>query len=177
MTVVRSHAALEDICSVSGISRLLTSGWANTASAGEHVLRTLVQVRCRRTRVDAEPTDAAAESRTTLDHRGRWRRQRRQCAAPRSLLALRTRAGAYSLSYRCHRTVSWTGVREVHASARALKWGGMVFRRGGVYMGGEKRNGLEAEYATKVADEDAVRDLISEANGQGQQVVAEAQSQ
>lgn len=50
------------------------------------------------------------------------------------------------------------GLREVHASMRSFAWGPMLFRKEGVFMGGEKRNsGLEAEYGRKAADETRVR--------------------
>ena len=49
--------------------------------------------------------------------------------------------------------VAETGVNEVHASARSLKWGAMAFKKNHVYLGGEKHNsGLEAEYAVKTVD-------------------------
>lgn len=55
-------------------------------------------------------------------------------------------------------------MRELHASARALKWGGMHFRRENIFMGGEKKNaGAEPEYAVRVAEEDTVALLLSEA--------------
>ena len=60
--------------------------------------------------------------------------------------------------------VTFTGVREVHASLRAFRWGRSLdsARKAGVYMGGEKSNsGLEVEYGLKGADEDTIRKVTT----------------
>ena len=54
-----------------------------------------------------------------------------------------------------------TGVHEVHGSARTFQWGESVYRKPGVYMGGEKQNsGEEVEYGRKVTDADKVRTMV-----------------
>ena len=58
--------------------------------------------------------------------------------------------------------VAATGVHEVHGSARTFRWGESLYRKAGVYMGGEKLNsGDEVEYGRKVTDADKVRTMVS----------------
>ena len=57
--------------------------------------------------------------------------------------------------------VAATGVHEVHGSARSFQWGESVYRKPGVYMGGEKHNsGEEVEYGRKVTDADKVKAMV-----------------
>ena len=58
--------------------------------------------------------------------------------------------------------VAATGVHEVHGSARTFQWGESLYRKAGVYMGGEKHNsGEEVEYGRKVTDADKVRTMVA----------------
>lgn len=58
--------------------------------------------------------------------------------------------------------VAATGVHEVHGSARTFQWGESVYRKQGVYMGGEKLNsGDEVEYGRKVTDANKVRTMVA----------------
>ena len=59
--------------------------------------------------------------------------------------------------------LNYTGCQEIHGSARTMKDGKMIYRKSGVYMGGEKSNtGLEVEYSMKIADENRVRAMLQE---------------
>jgi hypothetical protein len=56
-------------------------------------------------------------------------------------------------------SVSATGVNEVHASARVRENSLMEFRRGGVFMGGEKHNTEFIEFGTSFATTTSVSTL------------------
>jgi copper homeostasis protein len=58
-----------------------------------------------------------------------------------------------------------TGLREVHASMRSSRDGGMEYRREGIYMGGEKHNNsLDIEYSHRISNADRIAQFISLAN-------------
>jgi copper homeostasis protein len=57
--------------------------------------------------------------------------------------------------------VAATKVRMVHASLRSTKDGGMVFRKPGVFMGGDKKNTPDTEFTSRTADLGMIRDVIS----------------
>ena len=54
-----------------------------------------------------------------------------------------------------------SGAHELHASARTFHWSPMTYRKGGVYMGGEKLNaGLDVEYGRKTCDVAKVKEML-----------------
>ena len=57
--------------------------------------------------------------------------------------------------------VAATHVRMVHASLRSTKDGGMVYRKPGVFMGGDKTNTPETEFTSRTADLNMIRDVVS----------------
>jgi len=57
--------------------------------------------------------------------------------------------------------VTATGVSEVHGSFRSQRWGEMSYRKGGVYMGGERRNiADETEFVLKEADGEKIKTVV-----------------
>ena len=57
--------------------------------------------------------------------------------------------------------VAATKVRMVHASLRSTKDGRMVYRKPGVFMGGDKTNTPETEFTSRTADLGMVQDVVS----------------
>ena len=57
--------------------------------------------------------------------------------------------------------VAATHVKMVHASLRSTKDGGMIYRKPGVFMGGDKTNTPETEFTSRTADLGMVRDVVS----------------
>lgn len=57
--------------------------------------------------------------------------------------------------------VAATRVRMVHASLRSTKDGGMIYRKPGVFMGGDKTNTPETEFTSRTADLGMIRDVVS----------------
>ena len=57
--------------------------------------------------------------------------------------------------------VAATNVRMVHASLRSTKDGTMVYRKPGVFMGGDKTNTPDTEFTSRTADLGMIRDVVS----------------
>lgn len=57
--------------------------------------------------------------------------------------------------------VAATKVRMVHASLRSTKDGNMVYRKPGIFMGGDKTNTPETEFTSRTADLAMIRDVVS----------------
>ncbi len=57
--------------------------------------------------------------------------------------------------------VAATKVRMVHASLRSTKDGAMVYRKPGVFMGGDKTNTPDTEFTSRTADLSMIREVVS----------------
>ncbi|KAK8807557.1 copper homeostasis protein [Blastocystis sp. subtype 4] len=57
--------------------------------------------------------------------------------------------------------VQYTGVKEVHGSARDYVCSAMKYRKQGVFMGGEKKNTQELEFKWKQTSEQVVQQFVS----------------
>ncbi len=57
--------------------------------------------------------------------------------------------------------VAATKVRMVHASLRSTKDGAMVYRKPGVFMGGDKTNTPDTEFTSRTADLGMIRKVVS----------------
>lgn len=59
------------------------------------------------------------------------------------------------------KVVAATKVRMVHASLRSTKDGGMLYRKRGVFMGGDKTNTPDTEFTSRTADLGMIREVVS----------------